>query len=118
MKEIMDLRNKKNLVTDADGFIGSHLTEKMVEKGYRVKAFVFYNAFNSWGWLDHSPRQVQDNLEVFAGAIAELMDVEIQVQSESQCMRPEKSEVTRLRSDNGRIRELTEWVSRYGGARV
>ena len=43
---------KKILVTGADGFIGSHLTESLVEKGFRVKAFTFYNSFNSWGWLD------------------------------------------------------------------
>lgn len=65
----MDLRNKKILETGADGFICSHLTEKMVEKGYRVKVFVFCNAFNSWGRLDHSPRQIRDNLEIFAGDI-------------------------------------------------
>ena len=43
---------KKVLVTGADGFIGSHLTEGLLEKGYEVKAFVYYNSFNSWGWLD------------------------------------------------------------------
>ena len=43
---------KKILVTGADGFIGSHLVELLVEKGYSVKAFVHYNSFNSWGWLD------------------------------------------------------------------
>jgi len=72
----MDLRNKKILVTGADGFIGSHLTEKLVEKGYRVKAFVFYNSFNSWGWLDHSSRQIRDNLEIFAGDIRDPFGVD------------------------------------------
>ena len=43
----------KTLVTGADGFIGSHLVEKLVKKGYEVKAFVLYNSFNSWGWLDN-----------------------------------------------------------------
>lgn len=43
---------KKVLVTGADGFIGSHLTELLVEKGYQVKAFTYYNSFNTWGWLD------------------------------------------------------------------
>lgn len=76
MKGIMDLRNKKILVTGADGFIGSHLAEKLVEKGHRVKAFVFYNSFNSWGWLDHSPRQIRDNLEIFAGDIRDPFGVD------------------------------------------
>ncbi len=42
----------KILVTGADGFIGSHLTEELVRNGYEVKAFVYYNSFNTWGWLD------------------------------------------------------------------
>ncbi|MFA6312428.1 MAG: NAD-dependent epimerase/dehydratase family protein, partial [Sterolibacterium sp.] len=41
------------LVTGADGFIGSHLTEALVHAGHDVRAFVLYNSFNSWGWLDH-----------------------------------------------------------------
>lgn len=65
----MDLYNKKILVTGADGFIGSHLSEYLISQGYRVKAFVLYNSFNSWGWLDHSPAAVKDCLEVFAGDI-------------------------------------------------
>ncbi|MEX2459813.1 MAG: NAD-dependent 4,6-dehydratase LegB [Paenibacillaceae bacterium] len=59
----------KVLVTGADGFIGSHLTEQLVRLGYDVKAFVMYNSFNSWGWLDHSPNEIKDNIEVFAGDI-------------------------------------------------
>ena len=43
---------KKVLITGADGFIGSHLTESLVREGYSVRAFVMYNSFNSWGWLD------------------------------------------------------------------
>ena len=42
---------KKVLVTGADGFIGSHLTESLLEKGYDVKAFTYYNSFNTWGWF-------------------------------------------------------------------
>ncbi|EMT45879.1 UDP-glucose 4-epimerase [Anoxybacillus flavithermus AK1] len=57
----------KVLVTGADGFIGSHLTEELVRKGYDVKAFVYYNSFNSWGWLDHSP--LKNEFEVFAGDV-------------------------------------------------
>ena len=60
---------KKILVTGADGFIGSHLTEELVRKGYETKAFVLYNSFNSWGWLDHCGLDVRDQLEVFAGDI-------------------------------------------------
>ncbi len=60
---------KKILVTGADGFIGSHLTEKLVSQGYSVKAFVLYNSFNSWGWLDHSPKEILESLEVFSGDI-------------------------------------------------
>ena len=57
------------LVTGADGFIGSHLTEALVRNGYEVRAFVYYNSFNSWGWLDHCADDVQGKFEVFAGDI-------------------------------------------------
>jgi len=57
------------LVTGADGFIGSHLTEALVRSGYEVRAFVYYNSFNSWGWLDHCADDVKDKFEVFAGDI-------------------------------------------------
>ncbi len=60
---------KKVLVTGSDGFIGSHLTEELVKKGYEVKAFVYYNSFNSWGWLDSLPKDIMDNVEVFTGDI-------------------------------------------------
>lgn len=57
------------LVTGADGFIGSHLTEALVQAGHDVRAFVFYNSFNSWGWLDHAPKSVRNQLDVFSGDI-------------------------------------------------
>lgn len=60
---------KKILVTGADGFIGSHLTEELVRQGYDVRAFVYYNSFNSFGWLDQSPREIKDSLDVFSGDI-------------------------------------------------
>jgi nucleoside-diphosphate-sugar epimerase len=60
---------KKVLVTGADGFIGSHLTEALVHKGYDVKVFVLYNSFNSWGWLDNCDSDVKGKFEVFAGDI-------------------------------------------------
>jgi dTDP-glucose 4,6-dehydratase len=61
--------NKQVLVTGADGFIGSHLTEALVRQGYKVKAFVYYNSFNSWGWLDHCGEDIKGHFEVFAGDI-------------------------------------------------
>lgn len=57
------------LVTGADGFIGSHLTEELVRAGYDVKAFVLYNSFNSWGWLDRCATDVRGQFEVFAGDV-------------------------------------------------
>jgi len=60
---------KKVLVTGADGFIGSHLTEALVRLGYQTKAFVLYNSFSSWGWLDHCLPEVKGQFEVFAGDI-------------------------------------------------
>ncbi len=60
---------KKILVTGADGFIGSHLVEALVRKGHDVRAFVLYNSFNSWGWLDRCAEDVKGKFEVFAGDI-------------------------------------------------
>lgn len=65
----MYLTNHKILVTGADGFIGSHLTEELVNRGHDVRAFVLYNSFNSWGWLDHSEPGIKKNMEIFAGDI-------------------------------------------------
>lgn len=59
----------KVLVTGSDGFIGSHLTEELVKKGYQVKAFVYYNSFNNWGWLDTLPKDIMENVEIFQGDI-------------------------------------------------
>lgn len=59
----------KVLVTGSDGFIGSHLTEELVKKGYDVKAFVYYNSFNTWGWLDTLPKEVMDHIEIFQGDV-------------------------------------------------
>lgn len=60
---------KKVLVTGADGFIGSHLTESLLEKGYEVKAFAYYNSFNTWGWLDSLSQEQLKEIEVFTGDI-------------------------------------------------
>jgi len=59
----------KVLITGADGFIGSHLTESLVREGYSVRAFVMYNSFNSWGWLDQASAEIKKSIEVFAGDI-------------------------------------------------
>lgn len=59
----------KILVTGADGFIGSHLTEELVKKGYQVRAFVLYNSFNTWGWLDTFPKELLDHIEIFQGDV-------------------------------------------------
>lgn len=60
---------KKILVTGADGFIGSHLVENLVRQGHDVRAFVLYNSFNSWGWLDNCANDVRGKFEVFSGDI-------------------------------------------------
>ncbi|MCM8533133.1 MAG: NAD-dependent 4,6-dehydratase LegB [Lentisphaeraceae bacterium] len=65
----MNLKNKKVLVTGSDGFIGSHLVESLLAHGADVKAFTFYNSFNSWGWLDTLKPEVLAKIEVFCGDI-------------------------------------------------
>jgi len=59
----------KVLVTGSDGFIGSHLTEALVKAGHQVKAFVLYNSFNNWGWLDTLPKEIMNEIEVFSGDV-------------------------------------------------
>lgn len=76
----MDLSNKKILVTGADGFIGSHLVEYLVALGCDVRAFTYYNSFNSRGWLDESPAEVRKAIEVFAGDIRDPYGVKTAMQ--------------------------------------
>jgi dTDP-glucose 4,6-dehydratase len=63
------MTSKKILVTGADGFIGSHLVEQLIKEGQKVKAFVYYNSFNHWGWLDTFPKEILEEIEIFAGDI-------------------------------------------------
>ena len=105
----MDFKKKVVLVTGADGFIGSHLVELLLEEGCQVKAFCFYNSFNSWGWLDNLPEEKLQQDEIFTGdiraeiAIGELTPLLIdtinpaaRIIQDKQCLRPAKSEFFRL----------------------
>lgn len=65
----MRLHGKKVLVTGADGFIGSHLVERLLEEGATVRAFCYYNSFNSWGWLDTFPADKLEQIEIFTGDV-------------------------------------------------
>lgn len=66
---ISSWKGKRVLVTGADGFIGSHLTERLAREGAKVRAFVYYNSFGRWGWLDDTEPELMENVEVFAGDI-------------------------------------------------
>lgn len=65
----MKLDGKQILLTGADGFIGSHLVETLLKEGVRVKAFVYYNSFSSWGWLDSFPKDILSEVEIFQGDV-------------------------------------------------
>ena len=67
----------KVLVTGSDGFIGSHLTEELVKLGYDVRAFVYYNSFNSWGWIDSLSEEIKNKIEIFSGDIRDPNGVRI-----------------------------------------
>ena len=65
----MNLINKRVLVTGADGFIGSHLVEQLLSEGCKIRAFTYYNSFNSWGWLDSFSKEQLSKIEIFSGDI-------------------------------------------------
>lgn len=69
------LKNKRVLVTGADGFIGSHLVERLLEEGASVRAFCYYNSFNSWGWIDSIPEKSRKEIDVFTGDIRDMGSV-------------------------------------------
>jgi NAD dependent epimerase/dehydratase len=71
----MNLKNAKALVTGADGFIGSHLVEELIAQGVKVKAFVYYNSFNKWGWIDSLEKNIQNEIEIFSGDIRDAYNV-------------------------------------------
>jgi NAD dependent epimerase/dehydratase len=76
----MELKNKKILVTGAEGFIGSHLVERLLEDGCHLKAFVYYNSFNTWGWLDSFPKRKLEQIEIFTGDIRDPSGVRTAIQ--------------------------------------
>ncbi len=65
----MNWQDKRVLVTGAGGFIGSHLVEELVKKECRLRAFVHYNSFNRWGWLDYTDKKIKNSIEIFTGDV-------------------------------------------------
>ncbi len=65
----MEIKNSNVLVTGADGFIGSHLVERLIREGAKVRAFIYYNVWNSYGWLDSCSKEQLDQIEIFSGDV-------------------------------------------------
>ncbi|KYH30152.1 MULTISPECIES: NAD-dependent 4,6-dehydratase LegB [Clostridium] len=82
----MNWKGKKVLVTGAEGFIGSHLTERLVELGANVTALVQYNSFNNWGWIDTFDKNVKDSINVITGDIREYDNVKRMVKGQQVIM--------------------------------
>lgn len=72
---------EKILVTGSDGFIGSHLTEELIRSGYEVKAFVSYNSFNTWGWLDTLSKDIMSHVEIFQGDVRDPHGVKVAMEN-------------------------------------
>src|SRR5215470_8623494 len=72
----MELSRQTVLVTGADGFLGSHLCERLVALGAKVRAFCLYHSQGSWGWLDHAPREIRAQLDVRLGDVRDARFVE------------------------------------------
>ena len=72
------------MVTGADGFIGSHLTEELVKKGEKVKAFCYYNSFNSCGWIDSLAPEIRSEIEIFMGDIRDPNGVRTAMQGQER----------------------------------
>ncbi len=72
---------KKALVTGANGFIGSHLVENLIDNGYKVRAFVLYNSFNSYGWLDSLTKEKKDQIDFFSGDIRDPNGVRVAMEN-------------------------------------
>lgn len=71
----MNFKNKRILVTGSEGFIGSHLVERLLKEGAKVRAFVLYNSFNNWGWIDTFPKSKIKEIEIITGDISDYNSV-------------------------------------------
>ncbi|MFC4601584.1 NAD-dependent 4,6-dehydratase LegB [Cohnella hongkongensis] len=71
----MPSKIKRITVTGADGFIGSHLAERLVREGHRVTAFVLYHARHDWGWIDEMPKEIREQIEVIPGDLRDYQSV-------------------------------------------
>jgi len=93
----MQLSGKKVVVTGADGFIGSHLVEKLLQEGCKVKAFCYYNSFNTWGWLDSLPAATLKEVEIFTGDIRDPYGVRTALKGNDLIFHPRSSYCYSLR---------------------